>query len=690
MEQKKIGIVILATNAYFVLGVRFIKKFMHHYHGKSKIKFYFFSDEDPTNYLSDDVEFAFFNQSHTDWVSATNSKFKNVVDIKEQLRSEVDYVYYFDADTNVSRSFTEEWFLGELVGGEHFGNRSFLANGQGFDRNPIGHSYVPLSSTRPYTYHYGAFFGGITENIINFCETLKYYQIDDQAKGYEPPVNDESYINAYFHFNPPTYSVPCEKFAFDISDKGGLGETRNTKLDVSKLKEQMLMYKNELFDVHNNIIKKLTTEASSYELSKDGLTVKYTNLYSINGKVYYLTTTNVDLPNVSKWQMWHTWKPEVKLFNNNKELQDFAIENQDEHISLSVVGDNIWYGNIGHAFWDGLYGQYLALVKFGYINQDFVLLSSDWSNKESMAYDVITKFSGHQLKELNQLPTDKAIKLTTVVCGALNTGNTVMNKEYTLYGQEYNGMKLFKERMLKAYGIENKPTASDKQPKIIVIHNKRYSENEKKVINQVVNILRPIADIKVIDWYHDYKSFSDQLKELEDVDVHVTGPGTGMMYAPFLKEGAVNINLGYIEKCQTNSMRPNIKIENYDKPEFEFPGWMEQAVCAACEDLTTLYYDRWTHSELELQSLLSIITEAMGIIKNGEIRENKHNLDAQVFIEYCKRVDNPEQICQHLTNLALFIELFVNEHPSAISPDFVNLDLLRQIKTEFGLKQINP
>lgn len=688
--MKRIGIVILATNAYFVLGVRFIKKFMHHYHGESSIKFYFFSDEDPSNYLPDNIDVAFFNQSHTDWVSATNSKFKNVVEIKEQLINEVDYVYYFDADTNVSRAFTEEWFLGDLVGGEHYGNRSFLSDGKGFDRNPIGHSYVPLDSPLPYTYHYGAFFGGTTQNTIKFCETLTQYQIEDQAKGYEPPVNDESYINAYFHFNPPTYSVPCEKFAFDISDKGGLGETRDTKLDVSSLKQEMLVYKNKPFDVHNNMIKDVFTRASSYELSDDHLSVKYSNLYIIDGKITYLTTKPIDLPNISKWQMWHVWKPEIKLFNNNKELESFVVENQRGHITLSVVGDNIWYGNIGHALWDGLYAQYLALVKFGYIDDSFVLMCSDWSNKQSMAYDVITKFSRNVLMEHNNLPSNEVIKLDTLVVGALNTGNTVMNKEYTLYGQQYNGMKLFKERMLKSYNIEKKPTASDEQPKIIIINNKRFSDNERRVIHQVIDMLKPSANIKFIDWYHDYNSFADQLKELEDVDIHVTGPGTGMMYMPFLKEGAVNINLGYIEKCQTNSMRPNIKIENYDKPEFEFPGWMEQAVCAACTDISTLYYDRWNHPELEIYSLFSIILEAMNIIKEGEIRANKHNLDAQVFIEYCKRTDNPEQICQHLTNMALFIELFVNEHPNAISPDFVNLDLLRQIKTEFGLKQINP
>jgi hypothetical protein len=63
-------------------------------------------------------------------------------------------------------------------------------------------------------------------------------------------VNDESYINAYFHFNPPT-TVACEDFAFDISHKGGIGETRNTKLDISDLKRQMLLHKNDVYNILN-------------------------------------------------------------------------------------------------------------------------------------------------------------------------------------------------------------------------------------------------------------------------------------------------------------------------------------------------------------------------------------------------------------------------------------------------------
>ena len=38
----KIGIVILATNDYFVIGVRVRKKMMQHYKGEAHTKFYFF------------------------------------------------------------------------------------------------------------------------------------------------------------------------------------------------------------------------------------------------------------------------------------------------------------------------------------------------------------------------------------------------------------------------------------------------------------------------------------------------------------------------------------------------------------------------------------------------------------------------------------------------------------------------
>ena len=249
--MSNIGIVILATNAYFVLGIRFIKKFMHHYEGNENITFYFFSDTDPKPYLPDNIDVEYHYEQHDNWVDGTNSKFKDIISLSD---CKSDYLFYFDADTNVSKPFTEEWFLSDLVGGEHYGNRDWLKDGAGFDRNPASKAYVPLDSTLPYTYHYGAFFGGKKDRAIDFCTTLREWQIEDKKIPYEPGCNDESYINTYFHFNPPTLTVPCDKFMFDISDKGGLGDTRYTTLDVNEHKNKILEYKNRLFNIQNNEI----------------------------------------------------------------------------------------------------------------------------------------------------------------------------------------------------------------------------------------------------------------------------------------------------------------------------------------------------------------------------------------------------------------------------------------------------
>jgi hypothetical protein len=249
--MSNIGIVIIATNAYFVLGIRFIKKFMRHYKGNQKITFYFYSDTNPFEYLPDDINVVFIPEVHLNWVDGTNSKFKNIINLSV---TDVDYIYYFDADTNITKDFTEEWFLGDLVGGEHYGNRNFLKDGQGFDRYPPSKAYVPLDSPLPYTYHYGAFFGGKKERVIDFCKTLRDWQIEDKKIPYEPGVNDESYINAYFHYNPPTLTVPTENFMFDISDKGGIGETRNTSLDVENIKRQLLEGKDKMFDIRHNTV----------------------------------------------------------------------------------------------------------------------------------------------------------------------------------------------------------------------------------------------------------------------------------------------------------------------------------------------------------------------------------------------------------------------------------------------------
>ncbi len=251
-KRKKIGIVLLATNAYFVLGLRFIRRWMHYYEGEYDIEFHFFSDTDPKDYLpfSSRSAVVYHPTYHARWVDGTNFKFKALLSVNNP---ELSGLFYFDADTNIKRYF-KDWFYkpGKLSSGEHYSNRTTLANGVGFDRNKGFNSYVPKSSTRPYTYCYGAFFGGETPLVINMMTQLLQWQSEDQARGYEPPVNDESYINKYFHYND-NFNIPTEDFMFSVSDKGGLGNTRIMSLDIKDLKKRISLNKDVLWDIqHGN------------------------------------------------------------------------------------------------------------------------------------------------------------------------------------------------------------------------------------------------------------------------------------------------------------------------------------------------------------------------------------------------------------------------------------------------------
>lgn len=252
MKKEKVGIVIIATNMYYILGIRFIKRFLHFYKGDSNISFYFFSDRDPLECLSEEeCKSVIWNvENHNDWVSATNSKFENML---KCISDDKDYLFYFDADTNIDKDFGDWFLIGDLVGGEHFGNRSFLKGGKPDTKLGVM-SFTPEHSPLKHTYYYGAFFGGKTLAVKLMCTMLKNWQLTDRMIKYEPPVNDETYINKYFHFCPPE-TVACEEFKFLISDKAGFLNTRNPRWINEHILDQMKVLKNKVYDIQNGKIK---------------------------------------------------------------------------------------------------------------------------------------------------------------------------------------------------------------------------------------------------------------------------------------------------------------------------------------------------------------------------------------------------------------------------------------------------
>ena len=72
-----------------------------------------------------------------------------------------------------------------------------------------------------------------------------------------PAVNDESYINQYYHYNPPTRVVLLNEYKFNVSDKSGIGETRNTKLNIDSLLIDMMLNKDMPYTILNGRVKVL-------------------------------------------------------------------------------------------------------------------------------------------------------------------------------------------------------------------------------------------------------------------------------------------------------------------------------------------------------------------------------------------------------------------------------------------------
>jgi len=248
MNKKNIGIVITATNSYFVLGVNLMKRFMHYYNGNHNIKFYFFSDTNPNEYLPDNINVDFFYTKNKIWHFGNNLRFDAVLSLKGKTESE--YLYYFDADTNVNKNFTEEWFLGDMVGGQHFLDQHSMKEVKGYERNEKSVVYIPLDTKLRQMYYYGAFWGGKNKNVFKFCETIQKNRSIDKQKGYSPPYN-EKYINHYFHYNPPTKSVMGKDFMFRISTKGGIGDPRVIDLNIDNIKNDLLKNKNNHTNVAN-------------------------------------------------------------------------------------------------------------------------------------------------------------------------------------------------------------------------------------------------------------------------------------------------------------------------------------------------------------------------------------------------------------------------------------------------------
>tara|TARA_R100000008_G_C3587645_1_gene173796 strand:- start:8826 stop:9578 length:753 start_codon:yes stop_codon:yes gene_type:complete len=242
--MKSIAICLIGTNAYFTLAIRFINRFFHFYTGDNLYRFYLFTDRDPKPFLPEYTDYVWVKAAHDNWADATNSKFTSMLSIPEH-----DYIYYFDADTNVNRKFGD-WFIGDLVGGQHFMYQNAGFHYMPLEKNEESNCFLPYEEGKKYSYYLGAFFGGRYDLVKKMCIELKARQDLDHSLGYEAPVNDESYINYYFN-KFEVKIISTKEFQFEISHKGGLKIFRDPNVKFIEIEELIRKNKDSIFNILN-------------------------------------------------------------------------------------------------------------------------------------------------------------------------------------------------------------------------------------------------------------------------------------------------------------------------------------------------------------------------------------------------------------------------------------------------------
>ncbi|KAJ3100144.1 Globoside alpha-1,3-N-acetylgalactosaminyltransferase 1 [Phlyctochytrium planicorne] len=127
------------------------------------------------------------------WPKDSKERFRWMREVMDKQSFQYEYAYWQDADNMMAAPICEDMF-GELVGAYH---PHKLACGGPFEDRDISKAFVPNPHFLPY---YSAhIFGGKRAEMYKLVSTCEDWTNQDEKQGIQAVVDDESYLNAYFH-----------------------------------------------------------------------------------------------------------------------------------------------------------------------------------------------------------------------------------------------------------------------------------------------------------------------------------------------------------------------------------------------------------------------------------------------------------------------------------------------------------
>lgn len=354
---------------------------------------------------------------------------------------------------------------------------------------------------------------------------------------------------------------------------------------------------------------------------------KYKNIYFIDNRFEFLTTSkNIIIKSVQTHINDSNFKlePIMKVFENSESLKNYIQKKTIKHIpGITCFFTNYYDEHHAHGLYDTLYPIYHCFLRAGYENERFNILyqlgNFNLINKNKEIYKKFSK--GDIFIYFESLLKDTSnYRFDVVVSGSQSAGLTCCNKNATLIGGDINAMQKFRNRMLSVYEINS--NVINKNINIAIIDNKRYSETTKKILKDICIYLNNTGKFKCN--YINYGTlpiFKNQLEMINNIDIHISGPGSGMLNFPFLRDNSRHINLGATKYTWLGR-------ENED-----MTGYMEYTITSQVSNyINCEFYDIKKNKSVIFNKLLELII-------NKDIEKIVIPDYIKVWKEYCE-IDN--------------------------------------------------
>ena len=460
-----------------------------------------------------------------------------------------------------------------------------------------------------------------------------------------------------------------------------------------------------------------------------------------------LTVNGSSLPPLSlRTDAFIFWNqvPKKRVFETYVQLEKFVRNTIYPKVipSLTLYFGQLWHHNIGHALFDGLYPAYVGLIRFSPRHlQSFRILAGIDNCNDCWSEDVYGRFGGLGIlkqRVLNAMSKNRWYMFEELVMGSGTMCQRCNQPNLQLCGGiELDATRLFRDRMYRQHGLahpiirRNSSAEHRTRQDIIqafIIDNKRFTVEDRKELDAAIheinnstskNLQWPLINVTYLHYNHvkaqnetiqinataadirppTYElvdnNFIAQLKILHRIDIHISGPGTGQMYQPFLSDGSVNINLG--------GLRP----WGLEKTDQAYASYLEQHMTSGTPYIKGLYYPINERVKgIKKDEVIKLIRQASQLILEGfSLPVNpQENLaaDGRIFVEMCER---DKIFCSSVTVrssnntfacLDMWVEDLVHENRQWSLNGFVdsgrnitcpfNHTLLHELRLKYGIK----